>query len=132
MSSKYDYIRNFKSGKKISEILHDAADKHLASHPYNYDTDNQSAWSCLAILHSLLSGTDDICVRYEDYNNWKRHNSEYKLIIQGLYNIGLRTQDGMGTIFAKENNSLQRQQTRYGWLKMAAMLAEEQESRGEI
>lgn len=131
MASEYDYIRNFKSGKTISEILHDAADKFLAAHPYNYDSRTQTSWTCLAILRALLSDDKSIDAQWECYDKWKKYNTQYKQIIQGLYNMGLKTSDGMGTIF-KDEYPTQRQQVRYGWLKMAAMLAEEQEARGEI
>lgn len=121
-------VLNFKSGKKISDILHDAADIHLQSAD-TYWSMNSSSYSCIAVFYSLLNGSD-FNGYYEDWEYWSKLNPEYKRILKGLRNMGLKTSDGEGTIFQMEG--LDSQQTRYGWLKMAAMLAEEQESRGEI
>lgn len=114
-----NFIKNFKSGKKISEILHEAADKHL-----NEDGvwgSGKTKWSCIAILNALTDGVES----YPDLDYWKEYNPEFKIILEGLKNMGLKTYDGVGTIFQEENSD-ENQQRRYSWLKFAAMLAEEQ------
>jgi len=128
-----NHIKNFKSGKKISDILHDAADKHLSVGYENYHgvgTPN-TEYSCIAVLYSLIGDSPDINPRFEDWSQWKKYNPEYKRIMRGLTDLGLKTRRGTGTLFYNLDID-ERQQARYGWLKMAAMLAEEQEQRGEI
>lgn len=132
MFANNQYIKNFKSGKKISEILHDAADKHLSVFYAPYVNGTALAeYSCIAVLYSIIGDSSGIDAYHENWETWKKHNPEYKRALKGLYNMGLRTTHGVGTIF--DNMPIEeRQQARYGWLKMAAMLAEEQEQRGEI
>lgn len=126
--NKPQFIKNFKSNKKISEILHDAADKYL-SVGYVYYTDDETEYSCVAVLRAII-GTQ-FNSKLIDWASWKKH-PQFKQILRGLKAMGLQT-DYMGEW--KNAYTLpieERQQMRYGWLKMAAMLAEEQEQRGEI
>lgn len=126
--NKPQFIKNFKSNKKISEILHDAADKHLSVGNAHYLSD-ETEYSCVAVLRAII-GTQ-FYSKLADWDSWKKH-PQFKQIRHGLKAMGLQT-DYMGEW--KDAYKLQieeRQQMRYGWLKMAAMLAEEQEQRGEI
>lgn len=132
------YIKNFKSGKKISEILHEAADKYLTEGyanytniPLNADIPLNAEYTCIAILYAIIGDTKEFNPRFQDWDDWKKYHPQYKQIIKGLYNLGLKTTKGVGTVFY-DLYITDRQQARYGWLKMAAMLAEEQEARGEI
>lgn len=126
--NKPQFIKNFKSNKKISEILHDAADKYLFVGYASY-TGDESVYSCVAVLQAII-GTQ-FNLKLKDWDSWKKH-PQFKQILRGLKAMGLQT-DYMGEWKnAYELPIEERQQMRYGWLKMAAMLAEEQEQRGEI
>ena len=122
------FIKNFKSNKKISEILHDAADKYLSEEGATY-SDDKTMYSCVAVLRSII-GTQ-FNSKLTGWGSWKKH-PQFKQILSGLKAMGLKT-DYIGEWKnAHELPIQERQQMRYGWLKMAAMLAEEQEQRGEI
>lgn len=131
MFANIEDIKNFKSGKKISEILHDAADTHLSVGYALHRSIPQAEYSCIAVLYALIGDSPDITPRFEDWDQWKKYNPEYRRLMKVLYNLGLKTTHGVGTIF-DDMPIDDRQQARYGWLKMAAMLAEEQEQKGEI
>lgn len=126
--NKPQFIKNFKSNKKISEILHDAADKYLSVGYANY-FDNEIEYSCVAVLRAIV-GTQ-FNSRLQDWDSWKKH-PQFKQILRGLKAMGLQTDCTGEWKNACELPIQERQQMRYGWLKMAAMLAEEQEERGEI
>lgn len=123
---------------KISEILHRAADEHLWSAKEGFPfKENQSEYSCIAILQVFVVEYQKIikvwAVDYAlcDYEYMTRYNPQYKQILNGLKNMGLKTVDEEGTSFINCSAS-EAQQRRYSWLKFAAMLAEEQEAKGEI
>lgn len=116
-----EFIKAFKSGKKISEILHLAADKCLWHPNTSPRTGYESEHSCIAILTAMTQNYD------ANYVFWKQYSQEFKRILEGLKNMGLRTDSyGEGTIFNKCKTYAEAQETRYAWLKFAAMLAEEQ------
>lgn len=103
----------------IAEILHYAADKCLASERYEYwvNGGKKEKYSCCAVEEAYikLHGLYDC-----DY-----FSSDVARIQEGLKNMGCPVSSttalcDAGT-FIKEN-----QQTRYTWLKFAAMMAEEQ------
>lgn len=101
---------------KISEILHLAADLHLAANLQDRLCD-QEVYSCCAITEACLQ-TFGVDWSWSDY-----------YIAQGLEELGLDTNstdafDNYGDTFEE------RQQARYGWLKLCALLAEEQEAAG--
>lgn len=126
--NKPKFIKNFKSNKKISEILHDAADKYL-SEDYAAYSNVKTMYSCHAVLYAIIGTQFDLKLR--DWDSWKKH-PQFKQILTGLKAMGLKT-DYFGEWENADKLSIEeRQQMRYGWLKMAAMLAEEQEQRGEI
>lgn len=122
------FIKNFKSNKKISEILHDAADNYLSEEYAAYSND-KTMYSCVAVLRSII-GTQ-FNFKLAGWDSWKKH-TQFKQILTGLKAMGLKT-NYLGEWEDADKLSIkERQQMRYGWLKMAAMLAEEQEQRGEI
>ena len=126
--NKPQFIKNFKSNKKISEILHDAADKYL-SEEYAAYSSYKTMYSCVAVLRAIIGTQFDF--KLTDWDSWKKH-PQFKQILTGLKAMGLKT-DYFGEWKNADKLSIEeRQQMRYGWLKMAAMLAEEQEKRGEI
>ena len=114
------FIKNFKSVKKISEILHEAADVHL-EHPRKRNSFTVE-YSCIAILLAMTKNLN------ADYDDWVKHSKEFKRIKRGLMAMGLKVSrySGSGTVFSKINDCAKRQEARYDWLKLAALMAEEQ------
>lgn len=102
---------------KISDILHHAADHCLAVDGAECDRDIHKHWfSCVAIegaIETLLK-TD---------NPWD-HPMNYR-IHDGLEAMGLDPQSG-GAFDQWHYTEANLQQARYGWLKLAALMAEEQ------
>lgn len=89
--NKPQFIKNFKSNKKISEILHDAADKHLSVGNAHYLSD-ETEYSCVAVLRAII-GTQ-FYSKLADWDSWKKH-PQFKQIRHGLKAMGLQT-DYMG------------------------------------
>lgn len=112
---------NYRRNATIAEILHDAADKYLKDDYFSREG-GKARYSCLAILMSIFELESEWYFEWED---WKK-NKQFKQIIQGMKNLGFKTNyDNEGTIFADMRWS-EVQAARYGWLKFCAMLAEEQ------
>lgn len=107
---------------KISDILRVAADYHLhngvnSALKWNYGTrEYESEWthSCVAITCALLRATEDECLRKQ----------LGKQIEAGLEEMGMP--DTFGDQFTHIKNPVARQSARYIWLKLAALMAEEQ------
>jgi hypothetical protein len=105
----------------IAEILHIAADKHLAVKESEYWArgGGKEKFSCCAV--------DEAVSRLYGYFDLEIYEREdiIKRIHKGLENMGCPTgsTDAFDdeTVFNAEN-----QQARYAWLKFAAIIAEEQ------
>ncbi len=104
----------------IAEILHAAADKHLAAKASEYWSNggNKEKFSCCAMHEAVIS------------LNRTFTSSEVEVVIdritQGLKEMGCPVDscsafNDNGSTFSSEN-----QQARYAWLKFAATIAEEQ------
>lgn len=107
---------------KISEVLHLAADKYLASDYVEYIDTDKSRFSCCAVEGVL----DDLLVE-EGIINIKQYTNLWDTIHEGFENLGLDT----GSLhafeeFEKGEVTEESQGARYAWLKFCAMLAEEQ------
>lgn len=118
---KLKEIREFRRDATIAEILHDAADFYLA------DTDATCSnvttrYTCVAIYRSIF-GDNTETVMYRAATK----NLQFKQIVKGLRNMGLIidsfTLEGKAFL---EYHGVERQHARYGWLKLAALMAEEQ------
>lgn len=101
----------------IADILHHAADVRLASTEYEWDTVmNKDKFSCVAIEEAI-----------SDLLGWEAlyHGTIQNRILDGLTNMGLNTSslNAFGRWYRTGDNA---QQARYGWLKLAALMAEEQ------
>jgi hypothetical protein len=101
----------------IAEILHNAADKCLASKKEQYWVygGNKEKFSCCAV--------DEAYIRL--VGSWDYPSDQSRAIRKGLENMGcpIESTDAFDDQreFVAEN-----QQARYAWLKFAAMMAEEQ------
>ena len=107
---------------KISEVLHLAADKYLASNYVEYIGTDKSRFSCCAVETTLDKLIDEKCVI-----NIKQYRNLWDTIHEGFENLGLDT----GSLYAfeefeKGKVTEESQGARYAWLKFCAMLAEEQ------
>ena len=103
---------------KISEILHEAADKYLAVDTDDYNNDcSKHYFSCCAIEQVIEEryGWTAVC----------NHPLHFR-ILDGLENMGLNTDSGTAFDKFKLKSKEEKQQARYGWLKFAALIAEEQ------
>lgn len=106
---------------KISDILHQAADFHLAADYREYDSNPyKTRFSCSAMEEAVTWF----------YNESDASREVIELIEKGLQNMGLDTdstrafeQFGYTEEFGM---SQELQQVRYAWLKFAALIAEEQ------
>jgi len=96
----------------IAEILHEAADKHLAVDIYErYQDTTKFRFSCDAVFWAC-----------EDMKQFKR-------IQEGLENLGcpVKSSDAFKNLGYSDNTvDSETQGARYIWLKFAALMAEEQ------
>lgn len=106
----------------IAEILHLAADKHLATTEDQcwYNAGNKEKFSCCAVnstLHVLWN---------QDRITQKQMLDMSNRIKEGLKAMGCPINSS--TAFDKDEYKFnpESQQARYAWLKFAAMIAEEQ------
>lgn len=114
-----EFVKEYAIDMSIADILHNAADKYLK---HDSICDDKSRYTCLAILRAMTHDS-----KYADFNVWKKHNPQMKRIMKGLRNMGFETRHGDGTVFIQyENDAQKRQGARYMWLKLAALMAEEQ------
>lgn len=110
---------------KISEILHFAADHCLYDGHGMFDKGHQYSqysYSCCAVQEAIRILIPSPFHHVLDPKTlagkmWVR-------IRQGFFNLGLRA--GSTTAYDEFDSPSERQQSRYAWLKFAAMLAEEQ------
>ena len=107
----------------IAEILHLAADKHLARtrDEYWYHSGKKEKYSCCAVSEAAMSlWNEDKIDSVEDRNELLRR------VFKGLEAMGcpINSSDAFddADVFNPES-----QQARYAWLKFAAMIAEEQD-----
>jgi len=103
----------------IADILHLAADKYLA---VNYDDYNnyqhKRMFSCCAIETAV-----------EELYGWKecfKDDGVLDIIKEGLTNMGLNCNSFHAFKPWHSRDSAPMQQSRYAWLKFAALMAEEQ------
>ena len=76
----------------------------------------------MAILRAMTHGA-----KYVNLGVWVKHNPQMKRIMKGLRNMGFKIRRDVGTVFIQyENDAQRRQSARYMWLKLAALMAEEQ------
>jgi hypothetical protein len=102
---------------KISDILHCAADKHLAVDAKEYDrVMDKHSFSCVAI--------EEACETLTGFDYWA--SDLHDQIIAGLEAMGLDTSSGYAFKPWYKINSPEMQGARYFWLKWAALMAEEQ------
>jgi hypothetical protein len=106
----------------IADILHHAADKKLAhewSPQLEWYFDNLGAkYSCTAIAEAI-----------EDLMGWEAlyYSDISDRISKGLNAMGLNTKTlNAFKQWEKGDEDYDTQQARYGWLKLAALMAEEQ------
>ena len=108
----------------IAEILHLAADEHLASTRDEcwYFTGKKEKYSCCAVSEAAMSLWDE-----DKIDSVEDRNELLRRIFKGLEAMGcpINSSDAFDDTgaFIPEN-----QQSRYAWLKFAAMIAEEQEN----
>lgn len=108
-----------KKKPKISEVLHLAADKYLATNAHDHYHKNKARFSCGAVLDALSSTRNFKDLRFSD-------------IVTGLRKMGCDTTSRV--LFVKHGDahpgqvgvSEDVQGMRYFWLKWAALMAEEQ------
>lgn len=124
---------SIKVNYKISDILHDAADKELAHNQETYwlcDGDIRKAsrerFSCCAIDNSVSNFLNE---KYPNLNWMNKEDIRDDIsegIKEGLKAMGLDTEStsAFGIEATKINTEIQGQ--RYFWLKWAALMAEEQ------
>jgi hypothetical protein len=103
----------------IAEILHNAADKHLAAKESQYWArgGNKEKFSCCAVEESVIDlhrtfSTDEI-------------DEIVDRISYGLKKMGCPT-DSCDAFNDSGEFKTENQQARYAWLKFAAIIAEEQ------
>lgn len=103
----------------IAEILHNAADKHLAAKESQYwgRGGNKEKFSCCAVEESVID-------LHRTFTSTEV-NAMYVQILAGLKEMGCPTDSCDAFDDAFEFNK-ENQQARYAWLKFAAMMAEEQ------
>jgi hypothetical protein len=111
----------------IAEILHYAADKCLAAKENEYwvNDGEKEKYSCSAVMLAI----EHQMYRLEMYGvevPYMEALALYKRIISGLKAMGCPVESS--NAFSDEYNKINKenQQTRYAWLKFAAMMAEEQ------
>lgn len=100
---------------KISEILHKAADEHLAHDRCSWAFYDKSKFSCFAVERTL-----------EDIDNSR---STRRRIAKGLENMGCPVDSSYApSLWGMDPYEVtkQTQGARYMWLKFAALMAEEQ------
>lgn len=106
----------------IAEILHYAADKKLASKEEEYWTvaGDKERYSCCAVEEAVMSLWNDDTIASE-----KERDDLINRTLKGLKAMGCPT--GSINAFGDEGKfNTESQQVRYGWLKFAAIIAEEQ------
>lgn len=104
---------------KISEILHLAADKHLAVSKYS----NRRRYSCDAVRDAIHEVVDANCLSESE----RSHLLDRVFI--GLEEMGVRKHSITQFYEFEDSKNLitpESQGARYTWLKFAAMIAEEQ------
>ena len=101
----------------IADILHHAADKYLASSLDEWKYMDKDKFSCCAIEHAV-----------EDLLGWKiLYEPFYDQLTDGLRAMGLDISSLQAFYkWEKDDPFYDVQQARYGWLKLAALMAEEQ------
>ncbi len=106
---------------KISEILHLAADKYLWEGVGMFG--NKRDYSCHAIMAAVV-----FTMRARNWSDLDMPGTPggamWKRIKVGLRKLGLKPDSG--SAFSRFAYGKERQQARYDWLKLCAMLAEEQ------
>lgn len=118
---------------KISDILHDAADKELAHNQQtcwfcnnNIRVASLERFSCCAIENAVHNYLDK---KYPDLNLEERFDIRDEImddIRRGLEEMGLDTQSIRAFSEEPEEVSADIQGMRYFWLKWASLMAEEQ------
>lgn len=102
----------------IAEILHYAADKKLANKEEQYWArgGNKERFSCCAVEEAVFSvyNSDSI-----------ERDALIRRILSGLFAMGCPI-DSTDAFGEEDRFSAEKQQARYGWLKFAAIMAEEQ------
>jgi hypothetical protein len=103
----------------IAEILHNAADKHLAakSNQYWAKGGNKEKFSCCAVEESVID-------LHRTFNS-DEINDVYNRVRYGLQEMGCPIDSTDAFDDAGEFNA-ENQQARYAWLKFAAIIAQEQ------
>lgn len=102
----------------IAEILHIAADKKLANkeEQYWYRGGNKERFSCCAVEEAVFSVYDSDSIERDAF---------ISRILAGLQEMGCPIDST--DAFGEDNRFIaEKQQARYGWLKFAAIMAEEQ------
>lgn len=119
---KYTKKSSLRESFTIAEILHYAADKHLASKENEawYHSGNKEKFSCCAVIEAVHHLYDNYEIE-SDYDCQKL----IERIFKGLKAMGcpVNSTDAFGD---NDKVNAENQQARYAWLKFAAMIAEEQ------
>lgn len=98
---------------KISELLHKAADEHLAHDSASWAFDGKAEFSCHAVWHACSPPYTEM----------------YEQILKGLKEMGCPVNSSYAPSLWEMNSyevTEQTQGARYMWLKFAALMAEEQ------
>lgn len=119
-----EYIKtsSLRESVTIAEILHLAADKFLASEESEewYHSGNKEKFSCCAVIEAVHH-------LYSNYKIKSEHDCQKLIerIFKGLKAMGcpVNSTDAFGD---NDKVNAENQQSRYAWLKFAAMIAEEQ------
>ena len=115
-STQYTVAEILPSNHTVSAILHYAADNCLAANEKEYwvNDGEKEKYSCCAVMRAVeqMYSMEALAL--------------YKRIISGLKAMGCPVESS--NAFSDEYNKINKenQQTRYAWLKFAAMMAEEQ------
>jgi hypothetical protein len=125
-STQYTVAEILPSNHTVSAILHYAADNCLAVNQKEYwvNDGEKEKYSCCAVMLAV-----EQMYRLEMYGvevPYMEALALYKRIISGLKAMGCPVESS--NAFSDEYNKINKenQQTRYAWLKFAAMMAEEQ------
>ena len=104
---------------KFSEILHRASDHYLYSGVAAEHRKRHQSFSCFAVESAIES-----LLKCQDISEGKR-NTRYRTLEHKTFN-GLERMGHYDADFESISDKQERQAVRYMWLKLAALLAEDQ------
>lgn len=113
---------------KISDILHEAADKYLTDDNYDnhYCTESYSCNAIKKAARNLTGENNPYCVDVQNLARYSKYTAEYphqQAALKFVKELGVKV--GSSMLFDDVDDD-KRQSYRYAWLKTAAMVAEEE------